>query len=217
MMIDSTSVLLAHIQAGKIRALAVTSEKRIPQLPNLPTFAEAGYPQLTENLWTGLLAPAGTPTPIIQKLSSALGEALKTPEVEKAYQKLDVETKIVTPAALASFMARKLTNGRTSSPRQASRRNDVNVSAPRPRRWRLLRQPVGGDQPDLAGLAERLFRHRAGRRFRNTAIRAPSRRSRSGGRQPGRPWRQAPVRWLALATAMGNAMTPAATSAAAMT
>ena len=105
MMIDSTSVLLAHIQAGKIRALAVTSEKRIPQLPNLPTFAEAGYPQLTENLWTGLLAPAGTPTPVIQKISSALDEALKTPEVARAYQKLDVETKLVTPAALASYMA----------------------------------------------------------------------------------------------------------------
>jgi tripartite-type tricarboxylate transporter receptor subunit TctC len=98
MMIDSTSVLLAHIQSGKIRALAVTSEKRIPQLPNLPTFVEAGYPQLTET-------PAGTPTPIIQKLSTALGEALKTPEVENAYRKLDVEAQIITPTALASYMA----------------------------------------------------------------------------------------------------------------
>ena len=105
MMIDSTSVLLAHIQAGKVRALAVTSEKRIPQLPNMPTFAESGYPQLTESLWTGLLAPAGTPAPIIQKISSALDEALKTPDVTKAYQRLDVETKIVAPAALGSFMA----------------------------------------------------------------------------------------------------------------
>ena len=105
MMIDSTSVLLTHIQAGKLRALAVSSEKRLPQLPNMPTFAEAGYPQLTENLWTGLLAPAGTPTPIIEKLSAALGETLKAPEVEKAYQKLDVEAKVVTPAGLASYMA----------------------------------------------------------------------------------------------------------------
>jgi tripartite-type tricarboxylate transporter receptor subunit TctC len=107
MMIDSTSVLLAHIQSGKVRALAVTSEKRIPQLPNLPTFAESGYPQLTENLWTGLLAPAGTPTPIIQRISSALDEALKTPEVEKAYQKLDVNAQMITPAALASYMAKE--------------------------------------------------------------------------------------------------------------
>lgn len=105
MMIDSTSVLLAHIQAGKLRALAITSDRRIAQLPNLPTFGEAGYPQLTATLWTGLLAPAATPTTIIRKLNSALNESLKTPEVAAAYRKLDIETKALTPAELASFMA----------------------------------------------------------------------------------------------------------------
>jgi tripartite-type tricarboxylate transporter receptor subunit TctC len=105
MMIDSSSVLLVHIQAGKLRAIAVTSDRRLAQLPNIPTFAEAGYPQLTESLWTGMLAPAGTPQPIIQKLNNVLNESLKTPEVLKAYQRLDIETKIVTPAELASFMA----------------------------------------------------------------------------------------------------------------
>lgn len=104
MMIDSTSVLLPHIEAGKLRALAVTSAQPIVQLPNIPTFSEGGYPQLTASLWTGLLAPAGTPTPIIQKLSSALNETLKTPEVLKAYEKLDVETISLTPEQLASFM-----------------------------------------------------------------------------------------------------------------
>ena len=105
MMIDSTSVLLPHIEAGKLRALAVTSEQRLPQLPNIPTFSEAGYPQLTASLWTGLLAPTGTPSPIIQKLSSALNETLKAPAVLKAYDKLDVATKNLTPEQLASFMA----------------------------------------------------------------------------------------------------------------
>jgi tripartite-type tricarboxylate transporter receptor subunit TctC len=105
MMIDSSSVLLVHIQAGKLRALAVTSDKRLAELPNVPTFAEAGYPQLTASLWTGLLAPAGTPAPIIQKLNGALADSLKTPAVLQAYQKLDVETKILSPAELASFMA----------------------------------------------------------------------------------------------------------------
>ena len=55
-------------------------------------------------LKTGLLAPAGTPAPIIQKLNSALNDTLKSPEVVNAYQKLDVETKILTPAELGSFM-----------------------------------------------------------------------------------------------------------------
>ena len=104
MMIDSSSVLLAHIEAGKLRALAVSSDRRLAQLPNVPTFSEAGYPQLTASLWTGLLAPAGTPAPIIQKLNSALNDTLKSPEVVNAYQKLDVETKILTPAELGSFM-----------------------------------------------------------------------------------------------------------------
>jgi tripartite-type tricarboxylate transporter receptor subunit TctC len=105
MMIDSSSVLLTHIQAGKLRAIAVTSDHRLPQLPNTPTFAEAGYPQLTESLWTGLLAPAGTPASIVQKLNTVLNGSLNTPDVLKAYQRLDVETKIVTPTELASFMA----------------------------------------------------------------------------------------------------------------
>lgn len=105
MMIDSTSVLLVHIEAGKLVALAVTSDRRIAQLSNVPTFGESGYPQLTESLWTGLLAPAGTPMPIIQKLSGALDQSLKAPEVVNAYKKLDVETKMMGPAELASFMA----------------------------------------------------------------------------------------------------------------
>lgn len=105
MMIDSSSVLLTHIQSGKLQAIAVTSDRRLPQLPNMPTFAEAGYPQLTASLWTGLLAPAGTPAPIIQKLNGVLSETLKTPQVLNAYARLDVGTKIVTPAELASFMA----------------------------------------------------------------------------------------------------------------
>ena len=105
MMIDSSSVLLAHIEAGKLRALSVTSEKRLAQLPNVPTFAEAGYPQLTANLWTGFLAPAGTPTPIVDKLAAALGTSLQSPDVVSAYRRLDIETKIITPAALSAFMA----------------------------------------------------------------------------------------------------------------
>jgi tripartite-type tricarboxylate transporter receptor subunit TctC len=105
MMIDSSSVLLVHIQSGKLRALAVSSDKRLAALPSVPTFGEAGYPQLTASLWTGLLAPAGTPAPVIQKISSALTDSLKTPAVVQAYQKLDIETKIVSPAEMASFMA----------------------------------------------------------------------------------------------------------------
>lgn len=105
MMIDSTSVLLAHIEAGKLRALAVTSERRIQQLPNTPTFSEAGYPQLTASLWTALLAPAGTPAPVVQKLNAAINEVLNTPDVRNAYEKLDIVTRAVSPQDLRAFMA----------------------------------------------------------------------------------------------------------------
>jgi tripartite-type tricarboxylate transporter receptor subunit TctC len=105
LMIDTTSVLLAHIVAGKLHGLAITSEHRIPQLPNMPTFAEAGYPQLTASLWTGLLAPAGTPAPIIATLNAATNEILKTPEVQQAYARLQVGTKLVSPVEMKTYMA----------------------------------------------------------------------------------------------------------------
>jgi tripartite-type tricarboxylate transporter receptor subunit TctC len=107
-MFDSTSVMLPHIQAGRLRALAISSAKRITQIPNVPTVAEAGYPQLTESLWTALLAPAATPEPIIQKLNTALNESVKTPEVQKAYANLDVVTRIVTPQELKTFMGEEV-------------------------------------------------------------------------------------------------------------
>jgi tripartite-type tricarboxylate transporter receptor subunit TctC len=105
LMIDSTSVLLTHIVSGKLHGLAITSERRIPQLPAVPTFTEAGYPQLTESLWTGLLAPAGTPAAIIGTLSAAINDVLKTPEVRQAYARLEVETQTVTPDQFKAFMA----------------------------------------------------------------------------------------------------------------
>jgi tripartite-type tricarboxylate transporter receptor subunit TctC len=105
MMFDSPSVMLPHIEAGKIRALAVTSESRIPQLPDVPTVSEAGYPRLAATLWTGLLAPAGTPAPIVQKINAAVNDGLATAEAQEALHKLGVDTRRVTPQEFAAFMA----------------------------------------------------------------------------------------------------------------
>jgi tripartite-type tricarboxylate transporter receptor subunit TctC len=107
-MFDSTSVMLPHIEAGRLRALAISSASRITQIPNVPTVAEAGYPQLTESLWTALLAPAATPEPIIQKLNGALNESVKTPEVQRAYANLDVVTRTLSPQELRTFMAEEV-------------------------------------------------------------------------------------------------------------
>ena len=104
MMIDSTSVLLSHIEAGKLRALAVTSDNRIAQIPDVPTFGEATYPQLTASLWTGLLAPAGTPQPIVEQLNMTINEGLKTTEAQSSFHKLDIDTKPVSPQEFKAFM-----------------------------------------------------------------------------------------------------------------
>jgi tripartite-type tricarboxylate transporter receptor subunit TctC len=83
----------------------VSSDQRFAQLPNVPTFKELGYPQLTATEWLGLLAPAGTPEPIIRKLNSAVNQAMQKPSVRASLQKLGVESKAVTPQAFKTFMA----------------------------------------------------------------------------------------------------------------
>lgn len=103
-MFNNPSVVLADIQSGRLRALAVSSQERFAQLPNVPTFQELGYPQLTATEWLGLFAPAATPEPIIDKLNSAVNQSMQTPTVRAALQKLGVESRAVTPQAFKAFM-----------------------------------------------------------------------------------------------------------------
>ena len=73
----------SQIQAGKLRAIAVTSAKRFPLYPDLPTFAEAGYPDFEALAWNGMLVAAGTPRPIVQRLNADINAILKDPAVKK--------------------------------------------------------------------------------------------------------------------------------------
>ena len=73
--------LQPQIQAGKLRALAVTSAKRFPPLPDLPTIAESGYPKFESLAWNGVLVPAGTPKPVIARLNAEINAILKLPDV----------------------------------------------------------------------------------------------------------------------------------------
>lgn len=70
-----------QVQAGKVRALAVTSKERSPQFPDLPTMQEAGVPGFVMNAWGGLVAPPGTPRDVVMALNTALNDVLKTPEI----------------------------------------------------------------------------------------------------------------------------------------
>jgi len=107
-MFNNPSVVLAHIETGKLRALGVSTEARFAQLPDVPTFVEQGYPRLSATEWLGMLAPAGTPGPIVQKLNAAVNQAMQTPEARASMQKLGVESKAVTPEEFRIFLTAEI-------------------------------------------------------------------------------------------------------------
>ena len=91
------SAARGQVSSGKVRALAVASKKRIEQLPDVPTFAELGYPDFEVFFWQGLAVPAGTPRDIVNRLSTELVKTLKSPEVEKRFVDAGMEVSPSTP------------------------------------------------------------------------------------------------------------------------
>jgi tripartite-type tricarboxylate transporter receptor subunit TctC len=77
----SISSFIPHVQSGKLVVLAVSSEKRHPSLPDVQTFPEAGFPELTASAWQGVYVPVGTPRPIVDKLYSAVTKVMQDPGV----------------------------------------------------------------------------------------------------------------------------------------
>jgi tripartite-type tricarboxylate transporter receptor subunit TctC len=100
----SYSSALSFLQAGKIRALAVTSPKRLPALPEAPTMREVGYAGIELDAWFGLVAPAGTPDPVIGKLNAAFVQAVRDPEVTRQIIDQGAEPAGDTPDAFAAFI-----------------------------------------------------------------------------------------------------------------
>ena len=103
--IDGTLILMPHIKAGKLRALAVGRPQRWHELPEVPTMTESGYPDFTIDAWTGVVAPAGTPPQIIEKLNGAVNAGLLSPETETAMARFSSITKVGTPEEFAAFIA----------------------------------------------------------------------------------------------------------------
>jgi tripartite-type tricarboxylate transporter receptor subunit TctC len=99
------SVLLPHIQAGKVRALAVTSATRWPELPQIPTMLESGFAGYPSEIWFGLLAPAATPGPIVARLNAAINECLGAAELHESFAKLGLEVKIGAPSDFTAAIA----------------------------------------------------------------------------------------------------------------
>jgi tripartite-type tricarboxylate transporter receptor subunit TctC len=107
-MFDAAPSLIAHIRSGKLRVLAAASTQRNRLLPEVPTFAELGYPKVAVSLWYGLLAPAGTPNSAIDKLNSEVTKVLQSPEVRERLQAQGAEPMPGTPQAFVSFMQEEM-------------------------------------------------------------------------------------------------------------
>ena len=98
------SIVLPYIEDKKIRPLAVTSRMRHAMFPDLPTMVEAGVPDFSASFWTGVLAPAGTPKPIVDRLNAALNAGLGTSEVRELLNRIVAEPRSQTPAEFAAFI-----------------------------------------------------------------------------------------------------------------
>lgn len=92
------------LKDGRITPIGVTSLKRVPSLPNVPTVAEAGYPDFKAELWVGLWAPAATPPAVLAKLAADVTTALQSADVQEQYAKNGNEVHLMTPPAFAKFV-----------------------------------------------------------------------------------------------------------------
>ena len=97
-----------HIKAGKLRALAIVAPQRSPVLPDVPTVAEAGLPQFEVTTWYGILAPAGTPRPIVMRLNAELGKIMHAPELKDRLDALATDPVTSTPEEFAALIKREI-------------------------------------------------------------------------------------------------------------
>jgi len=95
---------LPHVRSGKLRALAVGADKRTPQLPDIPTAAEAGVTGYYSTTWAGIVVPKGTPPAIIAKLNAAIVKALSGPDVREQFLALGAEASPTSPEEFARFI-----------------------------------------------------------------------------------------------------------------
>ncbi|MBJ2162997.1 tripartite tricarboxylate transporter substrate binding protein [Acidovorax sp. IB03] len=103
-MFDNMPSAIQHVRSGSLVPLAVTTVKRSPELPNVPTIAEAGVPGYEATSWFGMLAPAGTPAPVLAKLNAAIVKVLAQPDVKKKINEQGAEVHSETPEQFAAFI-----------------------------------------------------------------------------------------------------------------
>jgi tripartite-type tricarboxylate transporter receptor subunit TctC len=104
LMFDALSAFVGMVKSGKLKLLAITGKSRHPAFPDVPTFAESGFPEFEPLAWSGLLAPAGTPQPIIERIAAAAAAVAKSPDVVERYRNAGGEAIGSTPAQFDVFL-----------------------------------------------------------------------------------------------------------------
>lgn len=102
--IDTANVYLQHIAAGKVRPIAVPGNTRLVGLPDVPTFAEGGMPQFDVRMWFGVLAPAGAPTAVVQKLSAEFARIMALPDVREKLGQQEIRPFVSDSAQFSAFL-----------------------------------------------------------------------------------------------------------------
>ena len=101
---EALAPVMGNVRAGRLRVLAISGKSRHPTFPDVPTFAEAGFPSYDPLVWIGLLAPAGTPQPIINRVSAAIAQVAKVPEIIAQRRETVSESVGSTPAEFTAFL-----------------------------------------------------------------------------------------------------------------
>jgi tripartite-type tricarboxylate transporter receptor subunit TctC len=104
MTFDAVTTMAANVQAGKVRALGTSAATRSQVLPDVPTIAEASVPGFDAVLWLGIVAPAGTPNPIVEKLNAAINDAIARPEIVAAWRRQGATPMVTTPTEFDAFL-----------------------------------------------------------------------------------------------------------------
>jgi len=98
------STTISHIRAGSLIPLAVSSEERVADIPNVPTLKELGYPDIVATTWFSLSGPAGLPRTVVDKINHAVVESLKDPQVRKRLDQEEVQVRPMSPEQFTAFM-----------------------------------------------------------------------------------------------------------------
>lgn len=108
MMLDAVTAMKGHVEAGQVRALATTGDKRSSAMPELPTVGEAGVPGYEATIWLGIMAPKGTPKAVVDRLNAEIAKVIASPAIKDAWAKQGAVPMTMSPAEFGAYMERDI-------------------------------------------------------------------------------------------------------------